>query len=161
MYFLLLAFCLQTPWSETWKRQLGYFRLIKLLTTQTLKSEHWALCNCQEEGKAELSGGSTQTQSVRTNLTPVWLHKALSRRQTYSNLMFLCLAALQVTPEVLHCIHCTVHILSQCRFYSEVYFIFPFCNRVVNTGVQYHQWVIILTQAFCIGITPLSPTTKI
>lgn len=89
MYFLLLACCLQTPWSEKWKRQLGYFRLIKLLTKQTLKSVHWALCNCQEEGKAGLSAGSTQTQSVVTNQTPVWIHKALSRRQTCSNLMFL------------------------------------------------------------------------
>lgn len=89
MYFLLLAFCLQTPWSEKWKRQLGYFRLIKLLTTQTLKFVHWALCNCQEEGKAGLSGGSTQTQSVITNQTPALIHKTVSRRQTCSNLMSL------------------------------------------------------------------------
>lgn len=89
MYFLLLAFCLQTPSSEKWKRQLGYYRLLKLLTTQTLKFVHWALCSCQEEGKAGLSWGSTQTQSVITNQTPLWIHKAVSRRETCSNLRFL------------------------------------------------------------------------
>lgn len=53
-----------------------------------LEFVHWALCNCQEEGKAGLSGGSTQIQSVITNQTPVWIHNAVSRRQTCSNLRF-------------------------------------------------------------------------